>query len=136
MRRLRWFPIVLVLALITVTISAHALPQLANKRVARSGYLTDEEIEELSASWINEVTGAKFQMFVRLGVPKLTEAAKEKAIKKEQVPYRLTVSLYRYEKGQTKGKLFKSPLFFYILDSEGETAVKKITKSSMVMCPS
>ncbi len=102
-----------------------------------------KEIAELKTEWTYEETGQKYLVEVQFGLQELKEDAKAKAIRKNKVPYHLTVSLYRYvakdenlTRRPTTNDLFKADIKFYILDSEGETAVKKITKSSMVMCPS
>lgn len=139
MRKLRFIFFALILVFVATAISAHALPQLSRNKKSSSkdkNTLTEAEIKELKIEWIDESTGQKYFVRVGFGLPKLTEATKAKAIKKGRVPYRFTVSLYRVEKGQTKAKLFKNDLHFYVLDSEGESAGKTITKSSMVMCPS
>ena len=108
------------------------------KRPGSSNTLTDKQIESLKTQWTDEKTGKRYVFSAGFGTARLTDSDKRKYAKSGKVPVRITAYLSELKevKGKQVSERQKGTCRFYVLDGEGNEAIKRRSSSLDKMCPS
>jgi len=109
----------------------------AFKKPAEAGTLSDEDVTALKQSYTDAKLKKSWQWSGGFSTVTLKEKEKEKALKLNKIPYRLTAALYETKEisGKKTSTRASGTCWFYIKDADGKV-VHKRSQNLNKMCPS